>query len=84
MTISKNAAKCGLDASICPWPILQGHLNIREIYLANDKAVDSFRNLSDIIDYSFIEKHAVSSIEKRYFIFFKGKMYKFKFFDNCE
>jgi hypothetical protein len=77
MTISKNAVNCGLDASISPWPILQGHLNIREIYMANDKTVDSFRNLGDMIDQGFIEKHAVSPIEKRYFIFVKGKMYKF-------
>ena len=52
--------------------------------MSSEKLIDYFKNLGDMIDSNFIERHAVTPNEKRYFIFFKGKLYKFKSFDNSE
>ena len=82
MTLSRNAVRDGSNPQVSAWPILQGHLNIQELYISNEAALTQFKNLGDMIDSSFIEKHAVTSVEKRYFIFFKGKLYKFKNYDN--
>lgn len=46
--------------------------------------MDQFKNLGDIIDTSFLKKHAVSPVEKRYLMFFKGKLYKYKNYDNSD
>ena len=40
------------------------------------------KNLGDIIDINFIQRHALTQPEKRFFIFFKGKLYKYRNYDN--
>ena len=82
MTLSRAAVKSMGDPSqssqFCGWPILQGHLNIQELILASDKTVKQFKNLGDMLAVSFLEQHCVKASKKGYFIFFKGKLYKFK------
>jgi hypothetical protein len=41
MTLSRNAAnnKDGIEPGASAWPILQGHLNVQELILSNEKAV---------------------------------------------
>jgi hypothetical protein len=82
MTLSRAAVKSMGDpsqsAQFCGWPILQGHLNIQELILNSDKTVKQFKNLGDMLAVSFLEQHSVKATKKSYFIFFKGKLYKFK------
>lgn len=59
MTLSRNAVKDGNQAG-SGWPVLQGHLNIQELYISSQKQMTMFKNLGDIIDINFIKKHAVS------------------------
>ena len=84
MTLSRNAVnnKDVNGPGVSAWPILQGHLNIQELLLSSEKAVKQFKNLEDMLDINFIEKYSLKPSKKRYFIFFKGKLYKFKTFDN--
>lgn len=42
------------------------------------------KNIGDVIDMNFIKKHAVTQSEKKFFIFFKGKLYKYKSYDNSD
>ena len=37
-----------------------------------------------MLEINFLEKYQAKPSKKRYFIFFKGKLYKFKTFDNNE
>lgn len=37
-----------------------------------------FKNLGDMLAVSFLDQHCVRQSKKAYFIFFKGKLYKFK------
>lgn len=83
MTLSRNAVQNG-NFQGSGWPILQGHLNIQELYIGSQKAMNQFKNLGDIIDMNFLKKHAVTQVEKRYLMFFKGKIYKFKNYDNSD
>jgi|APSaa5957512535_1039671.scaffolds.fasta_scaffold361850_1 hypothetical protein len=57
-------------------------MNIQELILTSDKVVKQFKNLGDVLDVNFIEKHSLKPAKKRYFIFFKGKLNKFKNYDN--
>lgn len=34
--------------------------------------------MGDVIDTNFLEKYSSKPLKKRFFIFFKGKLYKFK------
>ena len=75
--------KNGNDASIMNgWPILQGHLNMQELLLPNEKVIKQFKNLGDMLSVSFLEKYCVKSSKKYYLIFFKGKLYRFKNYNN--
>ena len=84
MTLSRRAVNNGgSEGQGSGWPVLQGHLNIMELYLPNDKVTKQFKNLGDnIISASFLEKYCVNPLTKKYFIFFKGKLYKFKGFNE--
>ena len=64
------------------WPILQGHLNIQELLLPSDKVINQFKNLGDMLSVGFLEKYCVKPAKKYYLIFFKGKLYKFKSYNN--
>jgi hypothetical protein len=76
MTLSRNAVKNSNEASY-GWPILQGYLNIQELYLSTPKAVKQFKNLGDMLTVNFLEKHCVKPAKKYYLLFFKGKLFKF-------
>jgi len=64
------------------WPILQGHMTVQELILPSEKVMKQFKNLGDMLDINFLEKYQAKPSKKRYFIFFKGKLYKFKGYDN--
>jgi len=61
---------------------LQGHLNIQELILPNDKVIKQFKNLGDILSVSFLEKYSAKASKRYYLIFFKGKLYKYKNYNN--
>ena len=64
--------------------MLQGHLSVQELILPNEKVVRQFKNLGDMLDINCINKYTAKPSKKRYFIFFKGKLYKFKGYDNSD
>lgn len=57
---------------------MQGYLNVREVILPTKKTVAQFKNIGDLLDIGFLQKYTVKPEKKRFFIFFKGKLYKFK------
>ena len=79
MTLSRAAVKSMGDPSqqLFGWPMLYGHLNCQELILQTDKTIKQFKNLGDMLAASFLEQHCVKPSTKAYFIFFKGKLYKF-------
>ena len=81
MTLSKNAVK-NIGEGSSGWPILQGFLNVQELYLASEKSVKLFKNLGDMLAVKFLDKHTVKPACKYYLMFFKGKLYKF-YSQNC-
>lgn len=59
-------------------------MNIREVILPSNKIIQQFKNIGDCLDINFLQKYSVKNIKKRFFIFFKGKLYKFKTNSNNE
>jgi hypothetical protein len=76
MAISRKVAN-NHELGTSGWPMLQGHLNIQELFFPSEKSRKQFKNLGDIIPTSLLEKYQVKAPLKRYVIFFKGKLYKF-------
>lgn len=75
---SQQISEAKPSAPISGWPILQGHLNIREVILPSKKTINQFKNIGDCLDINFLQKYSAKQEKKRFFIFFKGKLYKFK------
>ena len=53
-------------------------MTVQELMLPNEAAIKQYKGLGDVISLDFIEDHRVRAAKKKYLIFFKGKLYKFK------
>jgi len=73
-----NAGYIDQAAPVSGWPILHGYLNVREVLLPTKETFDHWKTIGDCIDINFLQKYSVKPDKKRFFIFFKGKLYKFK------
>ena len=55
---------------------------IQELMLPNADAITQFKALNDVIDLDTLDKYRVRIAKCRNFVFFKGKLYKFKDHDS--